>query len=531
MHNNDITIEDWLLLKPYNEEVLSDSCYINLANQFKDVLIEDLYFTEDNAMQDEDATEFACLLASFVEDIVSETHIYHTFKRQHKELYGHAVPFSSEGYDEDASINSSDIQFLVWYYLSVKQPDTIIYLSSFFIAILIDQLIDVVKDESTDYEVNEDLKKYYSLAHEACHINHIRDLIDNILFRTYLFYPDSFNRLANFEEIILAEDFSDMSPEHAADTRNANLFENRYHFIWHYRTRLLALNGKEWLASLIGKAHPLYQDVLNISKSIRAAFIYKSEDENNLIVEHIASGRRFEITKQSITPKMGLIPNESILYLSINQWQDKWWNSGIVLYQNFDADFILDEKASEEEKLKVAFLDADTQRTEIEELEKQKKHFISFNKNSPIAFMPSKELSKFVSDFGSYYRKCENIKLPEGVGDIKIEIGEKELNEFNKRWTEAFVFINSQQGMEISYNFVDIIPDENNPFYKAEKLRDKFWNVIISKHASKELTHYFFDQYKEQLSGLSSEFDAVFAPNLDFLTRFWKHDIYFSETE
>ncbi|WP_130305837.1 DUF3843 family protein [Ancylomarina subtilis] len=100
-----------------------------------------------------------------------------------------------------------------------------------------------------------------------------------------------------------------------------------------------------------------------------------------------------------------------------------------------------------------------------------------------------------------------------------------------KKWKEAFVFINSHQGVEISYNFVEIIPDENNPFYKAEKLRDTFGDVIVSKHTSKELTHYFFDQYKEQLSGLSSEFDAVFAPNLDFLTRFWKHDIYFSETE
>ena len=105
------------------------------------------------------------------------------------------------------------------------------------------------------------------------------------------------------------------------------------------------------------------------------------------------------------------------------------------------------------------------------------------------------------------------------------------MDDLNKKWKEAFVFINSQQGMEISYNFVDIISDENNPFYKAEKLRDTFGDVIVSKHASKELTHYFFDQYKEQLSGLSSEFDAVFAPNLDFLTRFWKHDIYFSETE
>jgi hypothetical protein len=531
MQTNEIEIQDWLLLKPYKEEVVSDSCYINLANLFKNVLIEDLYFTEDHGMQEEDANEFACILASFVEDIVSETHIYHTFRRQHKELYGHAVPFSSEGYDEGISINSSDIQFLVWYYLSVKKPDTIIYLNSLFIAGLIDQLVDVINYRDFDFEENEDLKKYYSLPHEACHIVFIRDLIDNILFQTYLFYPDAFKRLRDFEEPHLAENYSDTRTQHEKDTWNANLFENRFHFIWHYRTRLLALNGKEWLASLIGKTHPLYHDILNISPSVRAYFIYKSETKDDFIVEHIATGRLFELTKQSFTPSRTLIPNESILFLSINQWQGKWWSSGIVLNKDFNADFILDQKASGEEKLKVAFLDEDIQRKENDELKKQKEHFLSFNHNSPIAFMPSKNLSKFISDYSCYYRKCENIKLPEGSPDIAIEFGEDEMDKINKKWPEAFIFINSKEGLEISYNFVDIIPDKKNPFYKAEKLSDKFWSVIISKRASKELTQYYLDEYKEQLKGLDSQFDEVFSKNIDFLTRFWKHAIYFSEEE
>ena len=532
MGNKEITIHDWLLLKPYKEEVISDACYIKLANQFKQVLIEDLYFTEDHGMQEEDATEFACFLASFVEDIVSGTQIYNTFKAQHNELYGHPIPFSSEGYDENFSINLYDIQFLVWYYLSVKKPDTIIYLNSFFIAILIDQLVDVINDRDFDFEENEDLKPYYSLTHENCSIVTIRDFIDTILFQTYLFYPDASKRLATIEDSLLAENYSTMDPQWANDTRNANLFENRFHFIWHYRTRLLALNGREWAAKLIGKTHPLYHDILNISQSIRAYFIYKSETETDLIVEHIASGRLFELTKQSIIPKEGLIPNESILFLSINQWQDKWWSSGIVLYKDFDADLILDEKASEEEKLKIAFLDKNIQRKQQEESEKQVKHFITFNQNSPIAFMPSKDLSQFVNDYTRYYRKCENIQLPKGVSaEISIEIENEELDEFNKRWTEAFVFINSKEGMEISYNFVDIIPDEKNPYYKPDKLRDKFLDIIVSKHASRELTQYYFDQYKEQLSGLSSEFDNTFSKNLDFLSRFWKHDMYFNDAE
>jgi len=73
--------------------------------------------------------------------------------------------------------------------------------------------------------------------------------------------------------------------------------------------------------------------------------------------------------------------------------------------------------------------------------------------------MPSKDLSQFVNDYTRYYRKCENIQLPKGVSaEIKIELEGKELDEFNKRWTEAFVFINSKEGLEISYNFVRYYP-------------------------------------------------------------------------
>lgn len=522
MQNKEITLEEWLLQKPYNEEVASDACYIKLANQLKKVLVESEYFTEDHPMHEEDATVFACMLAAYVEDMVSETQIFETFKRQHKALYGQAIPFVSDYYGEEYDINYDDVKFLLWYYLSLKQPDTLVYMNSMFFAFLLDDLFGVIEERDFDLEENEDLKQYYTLPHEAHHIFQVRDLIDNLLFKTYLFYPDSWRIFTSIEETILADNYPGMSTQLAEQNRDANLFENRFNFIWEYRTRLLAFNGKEWAANMLGKAHPLYQDILNISRSIRANFIYKAETEDDFIIEHIASGKQFELSKQSITMKEELIANESILYLSINQWQGKWWSNGIISYKDFDADLILDEKASKEEKQNVAFLDTVQERKVKEHAKKEMKHFLDFNNNSPIAFMPTCELSQFINDFSRYYRKCENIQAPEGAS------GEITIDNITDEWDKAFVFYTLEDGLEISYSFVDLFPDENNPYYNAEAMKDKYWNLILSKHASKELTHYFFDNYKEQLPDVSPEFDQALSKNIDFAIRFWKNDSCFS---
>ena len=141
MQTNEITIQDWLLLKPYEEEVVSDFYYIKLANRLRNHLSEDLYFIEDNEMKEEDVNLFSCIISSFVEDSVSGTHIFNAFKEQHKELYGKAIPFTNGKYDEDKYANYDDIQFLLWYYLSIKKPDSIISLSNFFITASTDALV------------------------------------------------------------------------------------------------------------------------------------------------------------------------------------------------------------------------------------------------------------------------------------------------------------------------------------------------------------------------------------------------------
>ena len=92
-----IYIQDWIILKPYDKQVVTDSYYLKLANKVKELFIRE-FADEDNTIDDffdsdDELTLLSCFLTSYFEDIISETNIWNTFIRKHKELYQKELPF------------------------------------------------------------------------------------------------------------------------------------------------------------------------------------------------------------------------------------------------------------------------------------------------------------------------------------------------------------------------------------------------------------------------------------------------------
>ncbi|NLJ21337.1 MAG: hypothetical protein GX429_09525, partial [Bacteroidales bacterium] len=90
-------------------------------------------------------------------------------------------------------------------------------------------------------------------------------------------------------------------------------------------TSLLAMTGKEWAAELLGENHPLYKDIINISPKVKGFFLYKGQDKNNIFIEHIASKRKFEMTKKSFEHYNDLKKIDTILLIGIVKWRGEWW--------------------------------------------------------------------------------------------------------------------------------------------------------------------------------------------------------------
>lgn len=186
-----IYIKDWLELKPYNSQSITDGYYLKLCNKVKEILVKRHKKVIIENMDKYALNILSCFLVSYFEDIISETNIWNTFVKSHKALYGKYLPFydTKEYYLEE--INEQDIRFLLWYFFNTIQEEEFIlpYYDYFY-----DMAIDVydIFDEEYEYAPeNPVLKKYYEIDENETDYYKARKLIDTILFKTYLFYPDT----------------------------------------------------------------------------------------------------------------------------------------------------------------------------------------------------------------------------------------------------------------------------------------------------------------------------------------------------
>jgi hypothetical protein len=264
-----IFIEQWLEMKPYRKQTNTDGYYLKLSNEVKQALIDNkssmvLYLYLDES----EINLFACFLTSWFEDLVSGTNIWNTFTKVHKRLYGKPVPFydTSEYYEEE--INLIDVYFLTWYFMNTIQKEKYIAPVNDFIFNISANVMHVF-DEAWEYAPeNKNLNAFYHIDKNEKDFYLARNLIETILFKTYLFFPDT--------AIDLNESKIEIVESHRNDQNLiAYLNENQDAFLHRTHTKLLAFTGKEWAAELLGENHPRSKDLRNMSEKIRGYFFYK----------------------------------------------------------------------------------------------------------------------------------------------------------------------------------------------------------------------------------------------------------------
>lgn len=181
------------------------------------------------------------------------------------------------------------------------------------------------------------LKNYYFLDPNENDYYRVRHFIEKVFFYNYLLKIDVFERFKNEMESISSENLED-------ERIDIVIYEFKDQFLLNIKSKLLALGSNEWAAYIVGQNHHLHKDLLNISKKIRGKFLFKNKIDNQYVyIEHIASGKKFNLLKSSYDHYTSL-KNDNILTIGIIKWQNEWWFSGISIISAFDANLILDEK-------------------------------------------------------------------------------------------------------------------------------------------------------------------------------------------
>ena len=525
---NKIYINDWLTLKPYKNNTNVDIYFLKLSNQVKNELYKKDFLQQISFLLDEETVNLmCCFIVSYFEDLISETNIWNSFIKKHIELYNKPLPFYEIDEYYENEINPEDISFLIWYFFNTIQTKTFINPYNAYINDIAEAIYSIFDNEWEVAPENENLKSYYKINESDEDYYTAREFMNKIFFRTYLFYFDTGLRLS-ISEIEILNKFS--------DNDNIHLYfkENIDESLFRYSTCLLGLKAQEWASLIVSNSQTLSKRFLNISQRISGSFFYKGQDNSFIFLEHIASGKKFNLTKKSFDFSDTLIEIDKIIHMGIVRWMDEWWFSGIQFEIPFDADFILDEKNSVEKRMSVNFLDYKNKAVE-ELLDHQLKLFKKNNDGKQIVFMHLKEVNQFLNDFNNSYNK--SLKLSEKASKEAHKRRKKEGFNSENNFSlleadtdkEALVFYNPKTGCEIAFELNSAFPMPENPFYSEEKSEEHIMKLFIDPSISKELVEFCLENCSTKIPFLLNGAGKYLLKDIDFLLRFWKKGSYHSE--
>lgn len=525
-----IYIKDWLELKPYRKQYKTDAYYLKICNKVKDAIVKVSYITE--LLDDNGLNYLSCFLTSYLEDVISETNIWTTFIRLHKQLYNKQLPFYLLDEYYEGEINIQDISLLVWYFINSAQEEEFVAPFDDFVVETALSTMLVLEDAWEDAPENSCLKQYYEIDDKEEDFYAARKLIESLLYNTYLFHPDTRLKLNRKNEEIIDDSKDEGLSE---DILIGYLKDNKDETTLTTHTTLLGLKGKEWIAEILGSNHPLSKDFLNISPKIAGLFLYKGQDTTNLFLEHIASGKKFELTKKSFDHSDDFDTVDSIAYMGIAKWKDEWWFSGVYLQVGYDPTIISEERSSLKSKMAVNFLDQKTNNPEAEII-KQLEVFKEFNNGSQIAFLAADKINSFIDDYIEFYNNSFKYTKKQKAKALKkaqqqrgYVSNEKEKTDFSDISESGLVFFNPKSGVEIALDINSAFPLPQNPFFDIEESNIDVWSLLASDEFSKELAMYCVDNFKKVLPFFDNENGHVYLKDIDFLLRFWKRGSYFSK--
>ncbi len=521
--NKRIYIKQWLKLKPYKKQTKTDSYYLRICNKVKQTITKNYKAVVPlkSYLIDKDIDVLSCFLTSYFEDLISDTNIWNTFIKLHKRLYNKQLPFFdlTEYYEEE--INEQDVSFLIWYFLNTIQDKQYIEVTNNFIVEIAENVMTVF-DEEWDYAPeNEHLKTCYQINENIENFYHARDLIDTLLYKTYLFHTDCFIdlQMANYEIT--------QAYEHDKHI-DLLLYENRNLLLHKTFTRLLSLTGKEWVAELLGSKHALYDDFLNIATSGKSFFFYKGRDEDNQVFEHIASGKKFNVTNKSFQDTEFTKITDKIILMSIIRWKNEWWFSGAFAEQSYDEELVNRLRKSEKSRNEFKVLDGNEEKTN-ELLEKKLAVFKDCTNGSPIAFLSSENAAKF------YAKYFESLSAINAISEEQKATIEQFLNSdsYKKEAEESksqIVFFNPKKGVEVAFFTSSAFPMPENPYFKEEESEEDISNLLFNTHISPELANFCIDNCKDKLDFFQTGAGKKYLEDWDFLLRFWKVRGYHTES-
>lgn len=530
-NKDSIYLDRWLELHPFRKSVSSDLYYLRLCNEAYGIIKEYESPAIIGLLNRDEMMSLACFIISYFEDVISGPGLWLAFTNQVRELYGRDIPFFETDPDDyyPDEINMEDIQFLLWYFVSMAEYDKTITSPFMFDGIELPyRLFDLLEREYELAPENQKLKQFLSVGPED-DLNALQEKMGWIMTDSWLFHFQG----AELEELIREVQEEEGGKALSEETMELYMVDMISSFVLSTRTALLARQGKEWLAHLMGREHPLFQDIINLGEKKSGFYLFVGKENDYLLFEHVASGKLLDVNLDSMQFSEWPEEGKALVYTGFVKWKNNWWHAGSYVEVENDPDLIRQEQESEEERY---LFEEDSEFGMEEYRKKQYDAFLMFNKGKRMVFLGSeKEVGKYLEDFMLFRAGSSGLPAREKRLHRKI-IREFDLAEENDTGREdlpdesipGMLFYNTESGFEMAFGLNRLIPDPDNPWYAADDdLEKDSMNLLVSGDISGEWMNYLFETY--DLPGISfpgEEGESLLQGNLDFMVRFWKREGY-----
>ena len=155
LHANAITTGDIKKRHPRYLNCETDKQYAELAKDIYDLLYDELGFMDDVQIK------HSCIsLSLYFEDLHSNTHLFETFTKLYKEMFGKYVPYYSSKDADSPQARLDAMKFMLWHAIAAERNGMMLNPTNLGLANMAERLLKLWDERKDKMQPNEELADY-----------------------------------------------------------------------------------------------------------------------------------------------------------------------------------------------------------------------------------------------------------------------------------------------------------------------------------------------------------------------------------
>ena len=483
----------------------TDQFYIRLSNRLKELCyLNTGLVSEFKELEEDDYDVLSCMAAAYFEDVVSGTGVFQNFVRICRKKCGKTLPFFHlEEYDEylDDDINEPDIEFLIWYYMSLRF-DYVVLPHDPCIATMAGIFFEEL-DAQWDYAPeNIQLRDFFTFKENPDDYIAVRSYIQKIFFSNYLAAADT-SLLLDEEMQTLIDELTEKEVD--SETAQAHLSGHYDDLTFQIRSCLWGTTSVEWALTYVEDHSAISRNLLTLSPKLKGYFSVEDVSETHFLLSRLCDHTEYRLLKSSIEPNTLNI--NDLIMISMIKWRGEWHLSGnMAMLPEASGDIIEKDRLLAGEQQ--SFLHKDYWKIAKEAIDNQHDIFLNiFGKDLVFASKP-----RLFHDYGQFLNAC---------GESTAHMDELE-QQYRNMDNDGLLFFDEREGVNLCFGCNEAFCSV--PCSRPRVRLEAFERLVFNSECRIGLMEQAVNEYVPQDEPLLDMIMEMFREDFDFLAAFYKTD-------